>query len=596
MKRKWLSVALATAMTAALLSGCGNEPASESGTPDSGTSDSEEQAEQKEETDDSESQGETADDGAAGELVPITWLMQGSDYDTDTWPTEVFKEFQEELRTYAGVEMTFEGCDAQELDLRLASSELPDIITVNREYCSTLLTGKMVANLDDYLELAPNLEAVSPLRTAAMRKYYSNGDGGLYFWTPFVGNETSGASMWNGLTIRWDWYKELGYPEVKNPDEFLEVVKQIVEQHPTTENGDKVYGVATYSDGTLWGWQIPGCYYGFHNMSDAYSIRLEDSQVVNNFTDLESPVWRMIEYYFKANQMGIFDPDSLTMKGEDLNAKATNGQLVSPMCNWYGGSLYDNAKAEDPNTLAGYMVLPMEGQYNWDNATFNIGWQFYTAASANSPYIEQIMKVFDYMNTKEGARMAFMGKEGRIWEMVDGTPTIKDEYIDLRLNGDSKESTRQTGGVWTGVIGLSNLTLLDDGGQANLWETPEIWKLTLNPLQKDFCEHYGVEVPAQAARNLVAEGKAYDKSVGTLAQDVLALLPSAPADISRIDTRCLDIMIKAIPNLVLAENQGDFDRIREETLQELEAADVQTSVDWWTTQADEIRDFLKSVQ
>ena len=72
-----------------------------------------------------------------------------------------------------------------------------------------------------------------------MRKYYSNGDGGLYFWTPNLGGEI-GSQMWNGLTIRWDWYKELGYPEVKNEDDFLNVVKQIVDLHPTTENGDKV--------------------------------------------------------------------------------------------------------------------------------------------------------------------------------------------------------------------------------------------------------------------------------------------------------------------------------------------------------------------
>ena len=169
-----------------------------------------------------------------------------------------------------------------------------------------------------------------------MRKYYSNGDGGLYFWTPFIGKEPVGSEEWNGFTIRWDWYKELGYPEVKDEDEFLDVVKQIVDNHPATENGDKVYGVATFSDGSLWGWWAFGCFYGFHNLSDAYSIRIADNanEVVNNFTTMDSPVWHAIEYYYKANQMGIFDPDSLTMKGEDLNAKATNGQLVSPLCGW----------------------------------------------------------------------------------------------------------------------------------------------------------------------------------------------------------------------------------------------------------------------
>ena len=594
MKKKWASLMLTTLLTAGMLAGCGDT--AESGSDAQGSAGEAEKT--QEENSEEESSGEeNPGDGTEADLVPITWMMIDNDYDTDTWPTEVFKDLQEALRDYAGVELTFEGCDAQKLDLLLTGSELPDIITVNRNYCNTLLAGKKVAKLDDYLEYAPNLEALSPLRTAAMRKYYSNGDGGLYFWTPNLGGEM-GSQMWNGLTIRWDWYKELGYPEVKNEDDFLNVVKQIVDLHPTTENGDKVYGVATFSDGSLWGWQIPGCYYGYHNISDAYSLKLVDdcNEVVNNFTDMDSPVWHMIEYYYKANQMGIFDPDSLTMKGEDLNAKATNGQIVSPVCNWYGGSLYANAREEDPDTLKGYMVLPMEGQYNWDNATFNIGWSFYTAASADTPYMEQVMKVFDYMNTLEGARMCVMGKEGRVWEMVDGKPAIKDEYIDLRLNGDAKESSQKTSGLWGGVVCASSSTKLEDGGQVNLWETPEIWKLTLNPLQKDFCEHYGVEVPAEAARKLIAEGKAYDKSAGTLAMDIISLIPATPADISRIDTRCLDIMIKAIPNLVLAENQDEYDRIKEETLAEFEAADVQTSIDWWTEQGNEVRAFLESAR
>lgn len=595
MRKKGISLLLTVALAAGMLAGCGGEasPSDGSQSADAGESAPQESGESREEEQESASSEEEA-----GDLVPVTWMIQWTDYEeSDTWPNEIFKELQEALRDYAGVELTLEGCDQQKLDLLLAGSELPDILTVDREYCNTLLTGKKVVNLDDYLELAPNLESLSPTRLAAMRRYYSNGDGGLYFWTPCVGEEGVATEMWNGLTIRWDWYKELGYPEVKNEDDFLDVVKQIVDKHPTTENGDKVYGVATFSDGSLWAWWVWGCYYGFHNLTDAYSIRWADNanEVINNFTTMDSPVWHAIEYYYKANQMGIFDPDSLTMKGEDLNAKATNGQLVSTVCNWYAGSLYGNARAEDPDSLAGYMVLPVEGQYNWMGGRYNIGWQSYTCVSAESPYVEQIMKVFDYMNTEEGSRMAYMGKEGRLWEMVDGVPTIKEEYIDLSLNGDPKEKSLKIGSMDGHMIGISGNEVLSDGGPANLWGSPDISKRNLSPLQKDFCEHYGVEVPSQAAEKLVAEGKAFDKQGNGFA-DIIALIPSVPADVSRIDTRCTDIMIKAIPNLVLAENQEAFDQIKEETLAELEAADIQTSIEWWSSQEKDIKEYLKTVE
>lgn len=62
-------------------------------------------------------------------------------------------------------------------------------------------------------------------------------------------------------------------------------------------------------------------------------------------------------------------------------------------------------------------------------------------------------------------------------------------------------------------LGTAVPTMLSNGGQAKLWSTPEIWKKSLTPLQKDFCNHYDIQVPVEAARNLVVEGKAYDKSV-----------------------------------------------------------------------------------
>lgn len=576
MKKKLVSLLLILAMSLSMVGCKTNEPNGTGG------------------TNGSNSQGDTGE-----ELPTVVWgfVANGGDYsaENEKWPSEVFKDFQEAIREVAGVNLEFKSYqDNQAFELALAGGDLPDMIEVPREYCTALLAGNHIMALDDYLELAPNFTSVSDLRLDAMREYYSkNGDEKVYFWTPYVGTEPYGANWWNGMTIRWDYYKEAGYPEIKTEDDFLNVVKDIVDKHPTTEDGKKVYGVGTYSDGTLWGWWIRGCLYGYHNITDAYSmdIRNNTNKIINNFMNLESPVWRDIRYYYKANQMGLFDPDSLTMKGDDLNAKATNGQLVSTICSWYGGSLLQNESAKNPESMAEYMVLPVEGQYNWGSQHGNIGWPFYHAVNAETEHIEEIMKIIDYVNTPEGARMGHMGKEGRLWEMVDGEPKIKQEAIDTRLAGGD-EATRTVNGLWPQTFGVAETTLCEDGSPANLWNSPDIWKLTLTPAQKDFAEHYGVEVPSQAALNLIEEGKAYDKS--QMNWDLMSLLPSTPQDIARIDSRCLDIMVKAIPRLVLAKDQAEFDRIQDVTLKAFEDADVQTSIDWWEGQETEIREFLDS--
>ena len=534
------------------------------------------------------------------ELPDIVWgFTNNGSYEpgSKTWPTDVFKDFQEAVREKVGVNLEFKGwADNQSFELALASNDLPDMFTVQREYVPALLNGNHVLAMDDYLELAPHLTSVSNVRIAAMRKYYSkNDDGKLYFWTPHVGKDLVGSAWWNGMTIRWDYYKELGYPEVKTEDDFLKVVKQAVEKHPTTAEGRKVYGVATHSDGTLWGWWIRGCMFGYQNITDSYALDIRDNAnvVVNNYTDLDSPVWRDIRYYYKANQLGVFDPDSLTMKGDDLNAKASNGQLVSTNCTWNGGQLRANEMAKDPNTLAEYMVIPVEGQYNWGNQQGKIGWPFYHAVNSKTKNVEGVMKLIDYVNTPEGTRMGYMGKEGNIWEKVDSTPKIKDEAIAIRNKGGD-EATVKTNGLWTQTFGVAGSTVCEDGKNADLWQDPAIWALTLTPAAKDFSQHYGVQVPSQAALKLIEEGKAYDKE--DMNWDLLTLLPSTPQNIARIDARCLDIMNKAVPQLVLAKSQAEFDKVQAKTLEAFQAADIQTSIAWWKDQEKTIKAFLDSVR
>jgi hypothetical protein len=514
-----------------------------------------------------------------------------------TWPTDIFNAFRERLQ----IDLEFIGWpDEQALDLAIAAGDLPDFFYVSaKKYMTPLLTGNLIQPMDDYLHLAPNLLSSSPLRLAASRKYYSNEDGKLYFITPQAGQEGQGKSMWNGMTIRWDYYKELGYPEVKTEDDFLNVVAAAVARHPTTPDGKKVYGVATFSDGSLWGWWIRGALYGFVNITDNYSLGYSKTdpskvdRVVSNFTDYDSPVWRDIVYYRKANKMGIFDPDSLTMKGDDLNQKASDGQIVATNCQWYGGSLLTNQREIDPNSMAQYMVLPVEGQYNWANAPTSIGWNFYYALSRKARNVEAIMKMIDFLNTPEGARFAYCGPQGGLWDIIGGKPKIKPEAIELQARGGN-EWTVHGSGIWDGLIFISPRSLVSDGGMANLWNDPELWQSSMTPAEKDFNSHYGVTFPAEAALNLMQQGKTWDRS-GQL-QDLLTLLPSPPQNIQRIDVACLDIMVRAIPRLVLATDDTEFESLKAQVQRDLQNANIQTSIDWWMAAEKNVKDFLASVK
>lgn len=519
--------------------------------------------------------------------LSVGFDQQSFDESTGTWPTEHFQKLQEELN----IELEFIGfSDKQQLQIALAGNDLPDVMQLTKDYLVQVLEAGMIIPMDDYLDQAPNMVNLSKLREAAMREYCSNGDGKWYFWTPQIGTESPEAYLWNGYTVRWDWYKELGAPEIKNEDDYIAYLKSAVEAHPETENGQKVWGYATYND--LWGWWVPGSFYGYHNITDAYHLRTKDSELINAYVDLQGPIWEQVEFCFKLNQEGLFDPDSFTMTADDLKAKIANEQYPAIICQWYD-SLYDLKRMEDPETLAGYVVLPMEGQGNWSGATFNAGWSFYYGITTNCEDPAVAMKFFDYLNSEEGARFINTGEQGKIWDYnEEGVPVILDQAAENKNTMSADEWAVWGGALWNGMSGLGGHTILSDGGKANLWNDRDMMIKNLRPLDKDFAEFYGVELPYEAEYKHVEEGTSWDKS--TAMADLVGLLGTPPTEITRIDNNCREIILRSLPDLVLAEDQTAYEETQQRVLDELDEAGIQESITWWNEAAEPIAAFIEA--
>ena len=52
----------------------------------------------------------------------------------------------------------------------------------------------------------------------------------------------------NGFYTRWDYYYELGCPEIKNMDDILTVCKQMQDNHPTSDSGKPAYAFSLFPD------------------------------------------------------------------------------------------------------------------------------------------------------------------------------------------------------------------------------------------------------------------------------------------------------------------------------------------------------------
>lgn len=83
-------------------------------------------------------------------------------------------------------------------------------------------------DVDPYLEeYCPNFLQGDLLETYEVFKQLGGEDGGFYFFPSKIGYNGVGydaATTGRAYIVRWDYYKELGYPPINNEDDFLNVL------------------------------------------------------------------------------------------------------------------------------------------------------------------------------------------------------------------------------------------------------------------------------------------------------------------------------------------------------------------------------------
>lgn len=193
--------------------------------------------------------------------------------DMPWWPTEFIVFLQDRLNI--NLEILVYTTDTKKL--ALASGDLPDLMMVME--AGPILEGRLAVPMDNYLdEFGPNIVSERfSFRNAMIREHLSMGDGKLYFHTPHTGPEgfLGAVEVWNGILVRWDLYKEIGAPEIRNDEDYIQVLKQMRELYPVTEGGDPVYAMGIHNDWGLWGWTFRGiANNGFANIGPTWSYIL----------------------------------------------------------------------------------------------------------------------------------------------------------------------------------------------------------------------------------------------------------------------------------------------------------------------------------
>ena len=232
-------------------------------------------------------------------------------------------------------------------ETRMESGNLGDLVLWGNdsdEYQQAVSKGMLFDwNEDDILsDYGPYIKQNMPY---ALEKNANLSGGTVYgFGFDVARDATARQDFMYTWDLRWDLYKELGYPEIKNMDDMVEVLAQMKEICPKDDNGKTTYGVSLFNDWdgdmVMFVKSTASAYYGY----DEFGFGLYDSETQEYHPCLEKdgPYLTALKFYNNLYQRGLLDPDSQTQKYDGMVEDYQNGTAFLNVFNFLGSAMYNS--------------------------------------------------------------------------------------------------------------------------------------------------------------------------------------------------------------------------------------------------------------
>lgn len=378
-----------------------------------------------------------------------------------------------------------------------------------------------------------------------------------------------------GPYLRYDIYGELGYPEIKNLDDLLTVLKEMQKLHPVSENGNKTYAFSFFKDwdgNMMVAAKQPACFYGYDE--EGFVLAKADGSDYQDIADENSLYQKILRLYFEANQLGLVDPDSITQNYSDVFQKYEQGDILYSPWPWLGKSAYNTL--ENRENGKGFMFVPIK-----DMEILSIGcnpygdWTSVIAIGADAKDPERLADFINWLYTSEGiyanaaSKMnGTAGPEGLCWENTEKGPVFTEIGLDVIQNGDVKIPEEWGSGTWkSGIsqLNINTVSLTDKDENENpysytLWE--EFRKLEDTKLEQLWREQMDAESPMDYLRKndklLVSPGTVYPVAEET--NEILA-----------IRSQCKKVIVDTSWKMVFAKDEQEFDRLQKEMKEKLDS-------------------------
>lgn len=387
-------------------------------------------------------------------------------------------------------------------DTRTTAGNLGDIVVVGYQEMAKLVRTGLVADLTPYLKNEENSKYIKDYANTDQINKNAGGKTGIYGvpqnvsdMSPVDPSETN--EPYAAPYIRWDYYKAVGYPEMNDMDDLLDVLKQMQDKARETEGADDIYAISLFKD---WDGSIMGNagifpYFFGYQLSGYGHVKVDGSEYVDLYNK-KSPYYQALKFLNKANAMGLVDPESTTQTWDTSAQKFKNGKVLFSIWNFQGQSQFNSPANKAAGK--GFMLAPVKNLKVWSSGALPMGNSTYVAIGSKAKNKERLVKFINWLYSPEGADILNLNYKGLTYEIKDGQP-VKTAWAE-KYDDDNNTPVPDELGGGTFMDGGPTLNFRshiigDTNPETGYKYDPSTWPSELakldTPLDKDFQEHMG---------------------------------------------------------------------------------------------------------
>lgn len=468
-------------------------------------------------------------------------------------------------------------------ETRCAAGNLGDLILFNAEggTLQDMVTAGVVLDMEPYLKD----KDIMRFETAIEKLNANVTPEGIYAIPSELSQKAPTEPSENleptyGPYIRWELYKQLGYPKLETIEDLLPLLKQMQELEPETEDGDKTYGFSFFKD---WDANLmnaakqPCCFYGYDEIG--FLLAKADGSDYQSIIDSDSLYVRMLKLFFDANQMGLVDPESHTQNYSSYVEKYADGQILFSPWPWAAQTQYNSLANKEQGK--GYMMADIEDMkiYSYGCSTEGNA-KVVVAIGTKAKDPQRMADFIDWLYSPEGIRANGVGSmsgtagpEGLCWEYGEDGPVVTEYGKKALFEANVEVPEEFGGGVWE--EGISTLNFMpvsrnekDDRGYPYMFqEWDSVQQMQETELDSDWRGFMGaqstMEYLIQNDKLTVSPGENFISSVEDSEQ-------------TAIRKQCRSAIQKYSWEMVFAEDEAEFYTLLHKMQQEVKGLGYET--------------------